>query len=395
KLASTGHSVKLELARPLASLFGESRRRLLDVLSRSKYDVLVSHSVKTSEGQSVAESPFFHSLAQIALGKGKSSKVPIELTDAIQPVSFLKTHAVPSEKPTISARHSLLPFPVPVTALAQFIRCPRQFFYEQILKLEIPERPTALLVGSLLHEAMAHFLAPGVAASRPNMDRIRSWIRDHFRSCDELISLPDGIRFSLERFVGSALDKFFEQDVWQGTVESVEQSFELMVPGGFPLKGRVDRIDLTTDGLEVIDYKSQMSFGPSKLRSELLAAEDWIQLPVYVKAAEVFHKLPVSKVSIIFFGIKAKDEPKRSTIRISEKEGSQPDEKKSRTLIESGEFDQVWMRITETVEAIFRENQLFGRGEKPPCERFLHGCPFLLICPVARPSNEETPENSA
>jgi len=395
KLASMGHFLNSELTRPMASLFGQSRQRLLDVLNRSKQDVLMSYSMKTSDGQPVAESPFFRSLTQIARGNEKSSKISIELADAIYPVSLLKAHALSSEKPLPSTRYSLTPFPVPVTALMQFLQCPRQFFYEQILKLELPERPTALLIGSLLHDAMAYFLAPGTKTSRPNTDKINRWMEEHFRSNDELTNLPDGIRFSLKRFVRSVLLRFFEYDVWQGGVESVEQSFELAVPGGFRLKGRVDRVDLTTDGLEVIDYKSQTSFGSSKLRGEFLAAEDWIQLPVYVKAIETFHKRSVSRVSVIFFGIKAKDEPKRSTVEIHESESPETEKKRVRHLIRKDELDQVWMRIAPMVEEIFRENQSFGRGENPPCERFLHGCPFVLICPVARASNEESAENSA
>ncbi len=392
KLDSTDKPVKLQLARPMTALFGESRRRLLDVLSRAEHDILVSYPLRTRDGQPVAESPFFHSLREIARQNKNSARVSVELTDAIHPISFLKTHPRSSAKPQALPHRRLAPFPVPVTALSQFIQCPRRFYYEQLLRLEVPERPTALLVGLILHDAMAHFLAPGTAVSAPEAETVTKWVQDYTRNCGDFADLPEGMRHSIKRFVDSALRKFFESDIWQGEIRSVEEKFELPAPGGFRLKGRIDRIDLTPDSLEVIDYKSQVSFAASKLKTEFLEAGDWIQLPVYVKAAEVLFHRAVSKASIIFFGLKGSDQSRRTTVEIG---GKDDGKSKSRSLIRPEEFDETWTRIVKKVEELFCEDQPFGRGENPPCERFAQGCPFLLICPVARVPDEEKPENSA
>jgi hypothetical protein len=392
KLSSIGRYVQLQLARPMTSLFGESRRKLLSVLSRADHDVLISYPLRTSDGQPVAESPFFRSLAEVAGKKKNSAQISFVLTDAVHPISFLKTHPRSAEKRQIPPRRRLSPFPIPVTALVQFIQCPRRFYYEQLLKLEVPERPAALLVGLILHSAMAHFLAPGASPSAPEPEALMEWTRHYMQNCSDSANLPEGVRYSIERFVISALAKFFESDVWQGEIKSVEEKFEFPVPGGFCLKGRIDRMDLTADGLEVIDYKSRTSFGAKKFRSEFLQVGDWIQFPVYVKAAEALSGRSISRVSIIFFGLKGKDKPKRTTIEIANKE--EPAGEKSRGPIRPEVFDETWMRIVNKVEEIFREDQLFGRGENPPCERFAQGCPFLLICPVARAVNEETSENS-
>jgi RecB family exonuclease len=316
--------------------------------------------------------------------------------DFVHPISFTKGESLPSTSPQIPAKHSLRPFPISATALAEFIQCPRKFFYEQIVGLEIPERPVVLLVGLLLHEAMAHFLPAGIEPKAPEAAVVAEWIHDFCQSHDEFNSLLEGVRFTIVRFVAKALNEFFaSEDVWQGDISEVERAFELSLPGGFSVRGRIDRIDLTAEGLEVIDYKSRRSFASAKLKDELLKAEEWIQLPIYVKAAETLFNQPVTKASIIFFGLKGKDKARRTTVRITEESRQSSQMKRPRDLVCHDELDETWTRISQTVETIFREDQAFGRGENPPCEKSSLGCPFIRICPVARSLDEESKEDNA
>jgi RecB family exonuclease len=396
KLATAGCSVKLQLARSMSSFLRESQRNLLDVLARSKQDLLGSCATKASRNEPIAESPLFRALMKVALTERRSTQRSIECVDFIHPISFTKGESLPSTSPQIPAKHSLNPFPISATALAEFIQCPRKFFYEQIVGLEIPERPVVLLVGLLLHEAMAHFLAAGTEPKAPEAPVVAEWIQDFCQSHDEFSSLSEGVRFTMVRFVAKALNEFFaSEEVWQGDISEVERAFELSLPGGFSVRGRIDRIDLTAEGLEVIDYKSRRSFASAKLKDELLKAEEWIQLPIYVKAAEALFNQPVTKASIIFFGLKGKDKPRRTTARITEESRHSSQMKRSRDLVCHDELDETWTRICRTVETIFREDQAFGRGENPPCEKSSLGCPFIRICPVARSFDEESKEDNA
>jgi RecB family exonuclease len=395
KLASSGYPVKLELARPMSSYVYDSQRRFLDILMRSRQDVLISYATRSSSEQSTAESPFFRSLAAIARARKHPSHASIRVVDSIYPVSLWKRVSRGEETaPVLSKRH-LMPFPLSATALAGFIACPRRFFYEQVLELEVPERTPALIVGSLLHEAVACLLAPGVEAEPPTGEALTKWIHDLCDKSDQFRDVPDGSRPAIERFIARVLEDFLAcRDVWQGEVEDVETMFQLPVSDNLVLKGRIDRIDLTPDGSEVIDYKSSKSFGARKLKGEFLKAADWIQLPIYIKAAETLHGRPVTRASIIFFGLRSGDEPKRATVRIAGKSPARPEEQAQRDSLTSAEVDEVWERVVQVAESIFSEDQQFGRGEKPPCEKFARGCPFIRICPVAQITDENTAESN-
>ncbi len=395
KLAANGYPVKLELARSMSSFFRESQRMLLDVLARSQHDVLVSCATKAWRNEPIAESPFFRALVKVARAERYSTQCSVECVDFIHPVSFVKRDSLSSESRPLPATHALKSFPLSATALAEFIQCPRKFFYEQILELEIPERPAALLIGLLLHEAMAHFLAPGKEAIAPEAQDIEEWIHNCCRSHDEFAGLSEGIRFTLEKFIAKALNEFFAfEDVWQGDIEEVERAFELSLPGGFSLRGRIDRVDLTAEGLEVIDYKSRRSFASAKLKDEFLKAEEWIQLPIYVKAAEALFDQPVARATILFFGLKGKEKARRTTAQITQQSRSTSEVRGARGLIYRDELDETWARVSRIVETIFREDQSFGRGENPPCEKSALGCPFIRICPVSRPFDEESKEDN-
>jgi RecB family exonuclease len=394
KLAASGYPVKLELTRPMLSYVHDSQRRFLDILTRSRQDVLLSYATRSSSDQPTAESPFFRSLVAIARAQKDSTHASIRIVNSIYPVSLWKRVSRAEKKlPALPKRH-LVPFPLSATALAEFIACPRRFFYEQVLELEVPERSPALIVGSLLHEAVARLLAPSVETEPPTGAALAEWIHDLCDKSDQFRDVPEGSRPAIEQFLTRVLDDFFESpDVWQGMIEDVERVFQFPVADDLVLKGRIDRIDFTTDGSEVIDYKSAKSFGARKLKSEFLKAADWIQLPIYIKAAETLRGRPVTKASIIFFGLRTGDEPKRATIRIATELSAESEGKSQHNFLTFAEIGEVWGRVIQVAKSIFSEDQQFGRGEKPPCEKFSHGCPFIRICPVAQITDENTAEN--
>ncbi len=130
--------------------------------------------------------------------------------------------------------------------LNSFARCPRQFFYRNVLKIKEPES-IYLRVGNLVHDALKEIIAPG--ATR---DEIRAALRDA------------GTREIAERLVS---EKFQDAGVWMRelsvkylddmlhavaaleakregnyTVRLLEESVEGEIDG-MPFSGRFDRID--------------------------------------------------------------------------------------------------------------------------------------------------------
>ncbi|MBU1707867.1 PD-(D/E)XK nuclease family protein [bacterium] len=375
---------RLNLNRSMLSVYRDKKRKLLDILERAKRDVLLSYPLRASSEQVVAESPFFHSITEIARSTEKSSNIAIAEASYIQPISFIKTGCQQESTLRKPLQKRLEIFPLSPTALVEFIKCPRKFFYNQVLKLETPDRPIAMLTGLLLHEALAELLDPEKESKIPTGEDLEKWFQSFCRKSTTLSEYSEGMRYTIERFVIQVLRSFMQSNVWQGEIKSVETIFEQSLPDGLRLKGRIDRIDVTEEGLEVIDYKSHKSFGAKGLRSKFLEDEDWIQLPIYVKAVEALYKRPAAKASIIFFGFKRNDQPKRTSLEISNLSQSENSHNKSKPeSVSSDELDETWKRVTDLAQDIFSETQSFGRGQDPPCAKYNSTCPFLPICPVA------------
>ncbi len=189
----------------------------------------------------------------------------------------------PERLPTMAS------FTMSPSKLNSYARCPRQFFYRNVLRLEEPES-IYLRVGSLVHEALKEIIpvgatgdevraALGHAGTREIAERLVSkemgdagvWMRDlsvHY--LEDMLTHVAELEAQRE---GSYRVRVQE--------ESVETSIE-----GMPMRGRFDRID-DVDGLGpvIIDYKTSGTI--SKTYPTLIdkIETDYWQIPAYATMA--------------------------------------------------------------------------------------------------------------
>ena len=195
--------------------------------------------------------------------------------------------------------------------LNSYARCPRQFFYRQVLKIKEPES-IYLRVGSLVHDALNEIIAPGATG-----DEIRVALHDA------------GTREIAERLVS---EKFHDAGAWMRelsvkylddmlravaaleakregnyTVRLLEEPVEGPIEG-MPFTGRFDRVDDVEGlGTVVIDYK--VSGNVDKTYKTVLKKmeQNFWQIPVYAvmarfkelsPAAFVYYVLPPGDESL-------------------------------------------------------------------------------------------------
>jgi CRISPR/Cas system-associated exonuclease Cas4 (RecB family) len=208
----------------------------------------------------------------------------------------------PSAGPRLPA---LASFSMSASKLNSYARCPRQFFYRNVLKIDEPES-IYLRVGTLVHDALREIISPGATG-----DDVRAALRDA------------GTREIAERLVAAEMGEagvwmrelsvHYLQDMLQRVAEleaqregayrvrMVEESVEAEIEG-MPIRGRVDRVD-DVDGLGplVIDYKTSGSIKRTfPTLVDKMQTEYW-QIPVYATmtaannvaaAAFVYYALP-------------------------------------------------------------------------------------------------------
>ncbi len=166
------------------------------------------------------------------------------------------------------------------TSLESYMQCAFQFFGRYTLRLrQPPPRPQDRLdlrvQGGIVHKVLAEWVRERGPVD-PVFDRI-------FAEAVETEWIPPGYRTELFRAQMLAdLRRFAADTQWPEGLESMtEQEFTFAINGGPTVRGRMDRLDRTPDGLGfVIDYKY------SKQAKERLTNDNLLQGPLYLMALE-------------------------------------------------------------------------------------------------------------
>lgn len=289
------------------------------------------------------------------------------------------------------------------TALERWAACPRRYFFAQVLRLRVEERPevidriTARDRGSLVHDTLDRFLAEVIeqggqpphepwspaqrarahelldesgaaVASRGLTGRAVFWELDRIalhRDLDRFLDLDDEFR----RDNGSTP---VSTELAFGPDREVRATLDL--PGGrrIDFRGFADRVDRTDDGgLIVLDYKTgsasddirQIESGADKLvRGEKL------QLPVYALAARAAHPDATGPIRTAYW-------------HISDRGGWEQYGYTTAPELEA-RFVEVLTTIADGIEAgLFpgRPGAPSTRIGKPPFERCTY-CEFDVVC---------------
>ncbi|MBN1258471.1 PD-(D/E)XK nuclease family protein, partial [Candidatus Peregrinibacteria bacterium] len=242
------------------------------------------------------------------------------------------------------------------TQLSTFERCPRQYEYDNILKIPEPMSANASF-GSTMHNTLLEFYRLVLQSKQAalfedykedlSLERLlkiygEKWINSGYESRDHMEARKKRGKEILEQFYGH-----FKEGI--PAIEFLEKQFKVKV-GDYTLSGRIDRADKLADGsLEIIDYKT------GRARPQEAVDKDE-QLMIYaLAAAEAFDK-PASKLTLYFL-----DED----IKVS----TEPDAKK---------LDKLKEGIIETCDKIN------GSDFAPTPSKFkCPHCPFRKICDAA------------
>lgn len=171
------------------------------------------------------------------------------------------------------------------TSLETYAKCPFQFFGTRTLSLQsLPDTPEErlnfLVQGTIVHDTLKHWTP------------VRGDIRPHFDAVFEAVCKQEHIQLNyrtevLRQAMLANLESFCENfQTFSEAPPMVEQPFDYPLRPGIQLRGRIDRVDLTSSGgAIVIDYKysnntKQNVDDESKLQGVLytLAARDHLKL---------------------------------------------------------------------------------------------------------------------
>lgn len=230
-----------------------------------------------------------------------------------------------------------------------YLTCPLKYKYQYIL--QVPTKPhSALSYGISIHNTLQQFHLFNMKGHKIGLSALLNLYEENF-----LNRGYDSLEHRKKRFVTGkkALKKYF--NIWKqqftGRPIFLEKTFWIKIDDFF-LKGRIDRIDESKQGLELIDYKTGETKDQEKVDKDA-------QLTIYAMASQrLFGKLP-DNLSLYFVDNCQKINTERSEGQIRAKK----------------------QQICKTVRKI-RQSRF---GPKPNPHNCLY-CSYLQICPFAKRS---------
>ncbi|HQS67236.1 MAG TPA: PD-(D/E)XK nuclease family protein [Sulfuricurvum sp.] len=197
-----------------------------------------------------AESVPSRFLLQLGIGMSESQ---LDYTNAILPQSVFNER----KKRHIESRYDFTAYPLSASGLKSFLTCKRQFYYKYIEKIKEHEKAQDLSkereIGNRLHGALEKVYA----------------IADYYESA---LKIKEALGSALREYEVQDVMQRYVQDLWlekltlfydyentrftQGSRVAYREKEGDALVCGIRLVGRIDRIDQTLEGLEVLDYKT-------------------------------------------------------------------------------------------------------------------------------------------
>lgn len=233
----------------------EVARRLFYVaLTRARKHLYVSYATNDKAGKGLKVSMLVDEICP------DDQKIPVRLT-----VPELEAHLMLSLEPVQEVRiqtanavaidRMLQQLTMSATQLTKFLRCPLTFYYETILKVPMQKRDS-LAYGGAIHYALERMYmdmkANGVPPSKETV--FAAFKSEMYRQSSSFT----GVQFERRMEQGEEeLSSFYDHKV--GSMHrNVE--VELKVPryylDGVPVTGKIDLIEVGSDGCDVVDYKT-------------------------------------------------------------------------------------------------------------------------------------------
>ncbi len=176
-----------------------------------------------------------------------------------------------------------------------YITCPKKYFYINILRIPLL-RNHAIVFGSAIHNTIQDFLKDKQKGRIMPLEELTKafeshWVNEGFLTKEhELMRKEEGIKI---------LEQFYEQEkAKKDNPLYIEKSFKFAIDD-ILVRGRMDRIDKTKEGIEIADYKTSTAKDEKTARSK---ASSNLQLKIYALAYQnIFGELP-KRVHLIFLG---------------------------------------------------------------------------------------------
>ncbi|MBG9375987.1 ATP-dependent helicase [Panacibacter sp. DH6] len=235
----------------------ELRRLFYVALTRAEKHLQVSYSRFKTDGKEIEPSMF---IAEIQDQYPAFKAVPVAIKEndlvAFQTLAFteLAPEIARIEEEYIS--RLLDRFVMNVTALNNYLKCPLEFYYKNLIRIPSPKNE-ATEFGSSVHYALEQLFKnvrdnKGIFHSKQQFIKDFEWYMMRHRESFTLEQFNRRMEYGQE-VLANYYDKYI--GTWNKIV-AVERNIRNVVVNGVPLKGKLDKLEFDGRSVNVVDYKT-------------------------------------------------------------------------------------------------------------------------------------------
>ena len=342
----------------------ELRRLFYVALTRVEQHLFLSYSRFRDDGKELEPSVFLAEILQDHDLPFEKATIPAEDQASFDALPFSDAIAPQIQKDENEFVDRMLEkFVMNVTALNNYLKCPLEFYYRNLLRIPSPKNE-ATEFGSAIHHALQRLFEKMKAHPSERFPPVEEVLEDfqwYMRRHREIFT-KEAFARRMEYGLEVLANYYNKYSHGWNKIVAVERNIRNVIVRGVPLKGKLDKLEFNGKEVNVVDYKTgDVDKAKEKLsppgEKDPNGGDYWRQA--------VFYKLLVD-------GYEQKDWKVVST----EFDFVEPDKKKDyrkvKIMIGSEDTTTVTQQIVQTWHSIQNRDFYTGCG-KPDC----HWCNFV------------------
>lgn len=245
-------------SQPAGSEEEELRRLFYVALTRAEQHLIISYSRFKNDGKEMEPSMFIAEIQDRHEIPAVKMIIEPDVLSAFTALTFAETGAPVIEKVEEEFVSRVLErFVMNVTALNQYLKCPLEFYYKQVIRIPYPKNE-ATEFGSAVHYALEKLFRKMQDGKKEQFPPKQEFVADL-----EWYMHRHRESFTKEQFARrleygkEALGNYYDKYICNfNKVVSIERNIRNVLVKDVPIKGKIDKLEFDGKLVNVVDYKT-------------------------------------------------------------------------------------------------------------------------------------------
>lgn len=251
----------------------ELRRLFYVAITRAEQHLFISYSRFRSDGKEMEPSMFIAEIQDSHALPIEKMLIDEEVLHEFQSLQFMETEPPKVEELEESFVAPLLEkFVMNVTALNNYLKCPLEFYYRNLVRIPSPKNE-AIEFGSAVHHALEKLFSKMQQSGNERFPSLVEFVDDFAYYMNKHRESFTAEQFARRMEYGrEVLRNYYEKYIDSfNKIVAIERNISNVVVDGVPIKGKLDKLEFDGKRVNVVDYKTG---DPDKAIPKLKAPSD-------------------------------------------------------------------------------------------------------------------------